>query len=827
GGDAPEPKAEACDGVDSDCDGSIDEGLRGCCACGNGECQAGCGENEGSCPKDCTVCGNGQCDPGEGPLVCPEDCCGGCGDGVCTGYGCGEDPASCPEDCGSVCGNKTCDKGESPQTCPDDCAWKACGNGVCEPEDGGPAECPQDCGATCGDCTCEKGEDWHGCPVDCGFCGDGVCSACAGLGEDPASCPKDCAYGAEVCNGKDDDQDGETDEEDAGGCLRFHRDFDADGAGDPEGWRCLCGPKGIWSATAGGDCDDENPFVLPGAAEACDHQDNDCDGAADEGLGETTCGKGLCLHTVPACVGGVPSPCDPFEGAGAERCNDLDDDCDGVVDEWFPELGLVCTHGTGACKVWGVYRCRPDGSATECDAMPVAPTDERCNGADDDCDGATDEGWPDKAGVCLVGAGACRAAGVRRCTADGAGLECSVEPGEPAAEACDGIDNDCDDDIDEDFPDKGKACSAGDGECHANGVMTCLADGSALACDAVPGEPAPADLCDGRDDDCDGTTDEDFPDKGTVCFAGEGVCRRSGTLRCAAGGAALECTAVPATPADADLCDGRDDDCDGATDEDFPDKGTVCFAGEGVCRRSGTLRCAAGGAALECTAVPATPADADLCDGRDDDCDGATDEDFPDKGTVCSTGEGDCRRSGTLQCASGGSALACTAVPATPAGADRCDGRDDDCDGATDEDFPQKGAVCTAGTGTCRRSGTWRCAASGAALECGAEQGLPSAEVCDYLDNDCDGATDDGFVDGAGRYVRHTACGNCFMDCAAVFGLPGAYGECDASPATPTCRMRCKDGRFDLNRVAGDGCEFERDLDAVYVSGDDDEANDL
>ncbi|MBM4398613.1 MAG: hypothetical protein FJ087_23370, partial [Deltaproteobacteria bacterium] len=41
--DAPEPKAEACDGVDSDCDGSIDEGLRGCCACGNGECQAGCG----------------------------------------------------------------------------------------------------------------------------------------------------------------------------------------------------------------------------------------------------------------------------------------------------------------------------------------------------------------------------------------------------------------------------------------------------------------------------------------------------------------------------------------------------------------------------------------------------------------------------------------------------------------------------------------------------------------------------------------------------------------------------------------------------------------
>ena len=67
-----------------------------------------------------------------------------------------------------------------------------CGNGVCEPEDAGPEKCPQDCGLACGDCKCNKGESFSSCPVDCGFCGDGVCSLCSGLGEGMATCPADC-----------------------------------------------------------------------------------------------------------------------------------------------------------------------------------------------------------------------------------------------------------------------------------------------------------------------------------------------------------------------------------------------------------------------------------------------------------------------------------------------------------------------------------------------------------------------------------------------------------------------------------------------------------
>ena len=162
------------------------------CTCGDGTCSASCYENKVTCPVDCKACGDGICSPAEGPIACPIDCCGGCGDGKCRGYDCGEDPGKCPQDCGTACGNKTCDKGETPQSCAEDCKWQVCGNGTCEPTDLGPYECPQDCGPTCGNCTCEKGEDFIACPGDCGYCGDNVCSLCTQLGENPTTCANDC-----------------------------------------------------------------------------------------------------------------------------------------------------------------------------------------------------------------------------------------------------------------------------------------------------------------------------------------------------------------------------------------------------------------------------------------------------------------------------------------------------------------------------------------------------------------------------------------------------------------------------------------------------------
>lgn len=166
--------------------------------CGDGNCDQSKGESLSNCSIDCRACGDQICSPGEGPLSCPEDCCGACGDGVCRGFSCGESLQSCPKDCGTACGNKLCDPGENPQSCAEDCKWQVCGNKVCEPGDGGPVACPGDCGTACGNCQCEKGENGQTCPVDCGECGDGVCSNCPVVGELALGCSVDCKAGVQV-----------------------------------------------------------------------------------------------------------------------------------------------------------------------------------------------------------------------------------------------------------------------------------------------------------------------------------------------------------------------------------------------------------------------------------------------------------------------------------------------------------------------------------------------------------------------------------------------------------------------------------------------------
>ena len=219
---AKSPKIEACDGQDENCNGLTDDGAEASCDdnngcttdlcqagvcqhaslfnCGDGVCADTCGESAQQCPLDCHVCGDGKCQPGESPKTCKADCCGACGDGKCIGYECGESPAACPSDCGKPCGDQLCEAGENPGSCPADCASQVCGNHVCEPSDGGPITCPEDCAASCGNCVCEKSEDFTSCPNDCGFCGDGLCSVCAGLGETKASCFGDCSDFAGVCS---------------------------------------------------------------------------------------------------------------------------------------------------------------------------------------------------------------------------------------------------------------------------------------------------------------------------------------------------------------------------------------------------------------------------------------------------------------------------------------------------------------------------------------------------------------------------------------------------------------------------------------------------
>ena len=146
-------------------------------------------------------------------------------------------------------------------------------------------------------------------------------------------------------------------------------------------------------------------------------------------------------------------------------------------------------------------------------------------------------------------------------------------------------------------------------------------------------------------------------------------------------------------PGKPERCDGQDNDCDERTDEGF-NLGDACVSGEGDCRQSGTTICAANGVDATCDAAPNLDNIRDeTCDDRDNDCDGRTDEGF-DVGGPCTVGIGVCANDGgTKQCAASGLDTECVGRP-LPSGAELCNGLDDDCDGLIDEDIPEDGADC-------------------------------------------------------------------------------------------------------------------------------------
>ena len=268
---------------------------------------------------------------------------------------------------------------------------------------------------------------------------------------------------------------------------------------------------------------------------------------------------GICGEGQMKCQNGALT-CTQINQKGVETCNGLDDDCDGNIDndvapkacqnscgnngqsiclmgQWTPcDAAPCCTDTNAPCNtgkpgICADGRMKCVGDTLQCVQTNQPKPDEECNGLDDNCNGEVDEGDPGGGASCDTGLlGQC-APGHLHCK--GGMIKC-VQDVQAEPEKCDGLDNDCDGNVDNGNPGGGKLCNTGlKGEC-AKGHTSCVSGELKCLQDKQP----TAEVCNGLDDDCDGVIDN-------------GVTNACGT----------------SGPPPKETCNNFDDDCNGKIDD--------------------------------------------------------------------------------------------------------------------------------------------------------------------------------------------------------------------------------------------------------------------
>lgn len=622
---------------------------------------------------------------------------------------------------------------------------------------------------------------------------------------------------AESCNSTDDDCDGSIDEDVA--TTTYYADADVDGFGDVNVTTDVCAqPDGY--VVNNNDCNDADAAINPLAAEVCDGIDNDCDGQLDDGFVVTTWyldadsdGYGSATSSLGSCVqptGYVADNTDCDDGVASknpgatEVCDgsNVDEDCDGAVNDADPSMdqtGLFIIYydadsdGYGDPGVYGYYCQSPTdqwiGDSTDCDDTnasinPIAT--ETCNSVDDNCDGSVDEGLDCSGSSDLDSDGDGYVA-----SADCNDADATINPS--ATESCNDVDDDCDGTADEDLTTyvawidvdaDGYGATASDPIEDCGDVPAGYVEDN-TDCDDTNASISPlaTEVCDDIDQDCDGSVDEDavdttfwYPDNDGDGY-GNGT---GGSYSCHQPEGSLafdgDCDDTNASyhPGAPESClDVNDYNCDGST-------GYIDADGDGYA------------ACEECndSNVVINPGAEEVCDEVDNNCDGSADEgldltwyvDTDSDGygnsavftTACDQPSG--YVSNDTDCNDSSSGI-------NPGMGESCDGVDNDCDGAADDglestwylDADADGYGDSAEfIGGCSQpdgyvSDATDCDDADAAYHPGA-----SEEDCtDGNDYNCDGSTGYADVDGDGV----AACEDCDDTDAAI--SPDAAEVCD------------------------------------------------